>query len=78
MKTKILIVVILICMVIACSGCQYNKEENISNNESGLQNNDVKTYTEEEINKMFGENKYPKAYIKDTNEGFGIILEEFH
>ena len=55
-------------MVIACSGCQYNKEENISNNESGLQNNDVKTYTEEEINKMFGENKYPKAYIKDTNE----------
>ncbi|MGN0497450.1 MAG: hypothetical protein ACI4F6_00045 [Acutalibacteraceae bacterium] len=72
MKTKILIVVILICMVIACSGCQYNKEENISNNESGLQNNDVKTYTEEEINKMFGENKYPKAYIKDTNEEVNV------
>ncbi|MGN0005381.1 MAG: hypothetical protein ACI37Z_05365 [Candidatus Gastranaerophilaceae bacterium] len=72
MKTKILIIISLVCIVLVCGGCRYTREENISNNESDLQNNDVKSYTEEEINKMVEENKYPKSYIKDTDDVINV------
>lgn len=68
MKSKILIVFILVFTLIACSSCQYTKDENTDNTDASSQNSDVKYYTQEELNKMYEENKYPKAYIKDIDD----------
>ena len=52
MKSKILIVFILVFTLIACSSCQYTKDENTDNTDASSQNSDVKYYTQEELSKI--------------------------
>lgn len=74
MKAKFTALILLLCVIIAISGCKYTKDEEINNaspdSPVSSQSYEVKKYTEEEITKIHNENKYPKVYIKNINEEF--------